>query len=200
MRMSDHGISGSAVTAPSASSAEGMPPSNAPAHAPLPCRNTTPTPARPAARAGAAISASRQSAAASATPFRRIPGAPERMLPLHTLQRAPSPPLGGEGRGEGGVPQGQSREYVGTFSPAWTHEAEETFREASTRGAPPSSHPSPPKGGEGAGCGKWKGRMPSQTLASRPISSPLCQETRPHLAKHRFDGGHRGGDLRSEER
>jgi urease accessory protein len=67
---------------------------------------------------------------------------------------APSPPLGGEGRGEGGARQGQSGSGDGSFSPAWTCEAAEAGQQASTRGAPPSSHPSPPKGGEGAGCDK----------------------------------------------
>jgi ATP-dependent helicase/nuclease subunit A len=65
----------------------------------------------------------------------------------------PSPPSsGGEGRGEGGVRQGQSRGYDGTSSQAPTREGTETLREASTRDTPPSSHPSPPaSGGEGAG-------------------------------------------------
>jgi very-short-patch-repair endonuclease len=49
--------------------------------------------------------------------------------------RAPSPPLGGEGWGEGGAPRAQTRQ-------------------AQTRGTPPSSRPSPPKGGEGECCGK----------------------------------------------
>jgi indolepyruvate ferredoxin oxidoreductase beta subunit len=62
---------------------------------------------------------------------------------------APSPPLGGEGRGEGGVRQGETRGSEGIFT------------QAQTRGAPPSSHPSPPKGGEGAGCGG--GHAPSST-------------------------------------
>jgi urease accessory protein len=68
---------------------------------------------------------------------------------------APSPPLGGEGRGEGGGPQGQSRGCDGSNSPVWTREGAETFRKASTCGTPPSSQPSPPKGGEGARCGEW---------------------------------------------
>jgi very-short-patch-repair endonuclease len=55
-------------------------------------------------------------------------------------QRAPSPPSsGGEGRGEGGVRQGQTRGSDGTIA------------DAQTRGTPPSSQPSPPEeGGEGA--------------------------------------------------
>jgi very-short-patch-repair endonuclease len=43
--------------------------------------------------------------------------------------------LGGEGRGEGGAPQAQTRQIQ-------------------TRGTPPSSRPSPPKEGEGERCGK----------------------------------------------
>jgi very-short-patch-repair endonuclease len=56
--------------------------------------------------------------------------------------RAPSSPLGGEGRGEGGVPQRPALQ--GHNSPA----------DAQTRGMPPSFQPSPPKGGEGARCGE----------------------------------------------
>jgi very-short-patch-repair endonuclease len=54
--------------------------------------------------------------------------------------RAPSPPSsGGEGWGEGGGPQGQSRR------------SSQTIADAQTRGTPPSSQPSPPEeGGEGA--------------------------------------------------
>jgi peptide/nickel transport system ATP-binding protein len=67
---------------------------------------------------------------------------------------APSPPSsGGEGRGEGGVRQG-------------TREGVETFCDASTRDAPPSSHSSPPEGGEGAGCDKW------QVFASQGVREP----------------------------
>src|SRR5262249_43956420 len=64
---------------------------------------------------------------------------------------SPSPPLGGEGLGEEGVQQGQSRRSDEGVAADRTSESAETSRQASTRGTPPSSHPSPPKGGEGAG-------------------------------------------------
>jgi hypothetical protein len=66
-----------------------------------------------------------------------------------------SPPLAGEGRGEGGVPQGQSRRCERTFRLTRTRGFTQTFGKASTRGAPPSSQPSPPKEGVGARCGQW---------------------------------------------
>ena len=72
---------------------------------------------------------------------------------------APSPPLGGEGRGEGGVRQGQTRG------------SEATFLQAQNRGEPPSSQPSPPKGGEGAGCGKRQ--LPSPSTTARSIDLEL---------------------------
>jgi peptide/nickel transport system ATP-binding protein len=72
---------------------------------------------------------------------------------------ASSPPSGGEGRAEGGVRQGQSRSSGRAFI-THTRESEESDRGAQTRGAPPSSHPSPAEeGGEGARCGDW--RVPS---------------------------------------
>jgi very-short-patch-repair endonuclease len=55
---------------------------------------------------------------------------------------APSPPLGGEGWGEGGAPQAQT-------SPDQAQTCQ-----AQARGTPPSSRPSPPKGGEGERCGE----------------------------------------------
>jgi indolepyruvate ferredoxin oxidoreductase, beta subunit len=61
---------------------------------------------------------------------------------------APSPPLGAEARGEEGVRQGQTRSSDDRST--WTREKEK-FRDAQTRGAPPSSQPSSPEeGGEGA--------------------------------------------------
>jgi indolepyruvate ferredoxin oxidoreductase beta subunit len=64
---------------------------------------------------------------------------------------SPSSPLGGEGRGEGGVPQGQTRNSGGILEVARTRDSDEILCGCGTRGAPPSSHPSPAKGGEGAG-------------------------------------------------
>jgi ATP-dependent helicase/nuclease subunit A len=77
---------------------------------------------------------------------------------------APSPPSsGGEGWGEGGVRQGQSRRCDETLSQARTRESEEILPEASTRDAPPSSHPSPPEeGGEGAGISVSQRRTPTE--------------------------------------
>jgi hypothetical protein len=77
--------------------------------------------------------------------------------PFHLPQRAPSPPSsGGEGWGEGGVRQGRSCRNEGILALRPTRESAETTRNTQTRGAPPSSQPSLPKGGEGARCDKWR--------------------------------------------
>jgi hypothetical protein len=82
-----------------------------------------------------------------------------RLLPISIRLKVPKSRLrdfgGGEGRGEGGVPKGQTRRCERTFRLTRTREAAETNWPAWTRGAPPSSQPSPPKGGEGARCDKW---------------------------------------------
>ncbi len=81
---------------------------------------------------------------------------------------SPSPPLGGEGRGEKGVRQGQNHSCEGAFIQA--RESERRGRGAQSWGARPSSHPSPPKWGEGAGCGQWPG-LSSQN--QRELDAPL---------------------------
>jgi A/G-specific adenine glycosylase len=103
---------------------------------------------RPPSKKDRARPAPRNSRNSSAASFSVGLGGSEAHGGSTTPQRTPSPPLGGEGRGEGGGPQGQTRSSDGIFTA--TRESEKADLNASTRGTPPSSRPSPPKGGEGA--------------------------------------------------
>jgi hypothetical protein len=72
----------------------------------------------------------------------------------------PLPPLRGERVGVRGACGKCKLEDAKGLVALGTREGAATHREAQTRGAPPSSHPSPPEeGGEGACCDEWKGSV-----------------------------------------
>jgi hypothetical protein len=63
-------------------------------------------------------------------------------------------PLGGEGWDEGGAPRVDAGPCVSAFS-----ESKMSHLRVCPCGTPPSPQPSPPKGGEGARCGKRQSRI-----------------------------------------